>query len=59
MDDERLDKIEQSIARIVVNQDWIRSMLSNHIAHHDKYLYWVVGAIGTIGVGLVLNAMVG
>lgn len=57
MDEDRFDALEQGMVRLENNQSWIKEQLSNHLAHHDKYLYWVVGAIGTIGVGLILNAI--
>lgn len=57
MDEDRLDTIEQGMVRLENNQSWIKEQLGDHLAHHDKYLYWVVGAIGTIGVGLILNAI--
>ena len=47
------------LVRIEANQGWIMEQLSNHLAHHDKYLYWVVGAMGSIGIGLILNAILG
>ncbi len=57
MDEDRLDRIEKSVVRMETNQSWMMETLSNHLAHHDKYLYWVVGAIGSIGLGLILNAI--
>jgi len=39
MDEDRLDRIEKSVVRMETNQSWMMETLSNHLAHHDKYLY--------------------
>lgn len=57
MDEKRLDNIEKSMVRLETNQGWMMRQLSNHLAHHDKYLYWMVGVLGTIGIGLILNVI--
>ena len=56
-EEDRMDKIEKCLVKMETNQSWIMKQLSNHLAHHDKWLWWIVGAIGTIGIGLILNAV--
>ena len=46
-----------TLAELKTDMCWVKKQLANHLAHHDKYLYWVIGAMGTIGIGLILNAL--
>lgn len=59
MDEDRLDTIEQGMVRLENNQSWIKEQLGNHLAHHDKYLFYIVGAIGSLTLALVLNFLKG
>ena len=46
-----------TMGKLAADMEWLKTSFSNHLAHHSRYLFWVVGAIGTIGIGLILNAM--
>ena len=48
---------EYSFAELKTDVEWIKKILTNHLAHHEKWLWWMLGAIGTIGVGLILNVL--
>jgi hypothetical protein len=51
------DEDKYNMGRLEADIAWIKKTLSNHLEHHSRYLYWVVGALGTIGIGLILNAI--
>ena len=46
--EQRLDKIEQSLIEI-------KTLLTNHLYHHNKALYTIIGALVTAIIGLLFK----
>jgi hypothetical protein len=42
------------MGKLEADIEWLKKQLSNHLAHHEKYLWWI---IATIAGGLILNAL--
>ena len=42
------------ITRIDTNVEWLMKIVGNHLQHHSKLLFWGLGIVGMLTVGLIL-----
>lgn len=48
------NKQEYTMAVLATDMGWVKKQLSNHLAHHNKYLYMLVsGQLALIGALIV------
>lgn len=53
MDDEKLDRIENSLIRVETDMTWVKTSLSNHLAHHTKFLFILIAAVVALTGALI------
>ncbi|KKN66030.1 hypothetical protein LCGC14_0475080 [marine sediment metagenome] len=49
----RLDEIAQALVRVETDMGWVKEQLSNHLAHHNKFLFILVAAVLALTGALV------
>jgi len=54
----RLDEIAQALVRVETDMSWVKKSLSNHLAHHNKFLFILVAAVLALTGALIRMAVV-
>jgi len=58
VDADKLDRIENSLIRVETDMEWVKESLSNHLAHHNRFLFLLIAAVLALAGALIAAVVV-